>query len=111
MTLSIPKEKPDFRKKAHELPHKPGVYLMRDRFNRVIYVGKAWAGDPTTTVYYVLPGWTRVDGSVYYRWKRYDLSLNCQNALDRKYITSAQSALTLNTGEERKFTLSMSTRV
>src|SRR6478609_2742928 len=25
----------------HEVPHKPGVYLMRDRFNRVIYVGKA----------------------------------------------------------------------
>ena len=41
MTPSIPKEKPDFRKKAHDLPHKPGVYLMRDRFNRVIYVGKA----------------------------------------------------------------------
>jgi excinuclease ABC subunit C len=29
------------RKKVHEVPHKPGVYLMRDRFNRVIYVGKA----------------------------------------------------------------------
>src|SRR5205807_4056095 len=27
--------------KVHEVPHKPGVYLMRDRFNRVIYVGKA----------------------------------------------------------------------
>ncbi len=25
----------------HEVPHKPGVYLMRDRFGRVIYVGKA----------------------------------------------------------------------
>ena len=40
MTLSA-KEKPDLRKKVHEVPHKPGVYLMRDRFNRVIYVGKA----------------------------------------------------------------------
>ncbi len=36
-----PKEKPDLNKKVHEVPHKPGVYLMRDRFNRVIYVGKA----------------------------------------------------------------------
>src|SRR6202030_1755937 len=35
------KEKPDLQKKMHEVPHKPGVYLMRDRFNRVIYVGKA----------------------------------------------------------------------
>ncbi len=40
MALST-KEKPDVRKKVHEVPHKPGVYLMRDRFNRVIYVGKA----------------------------------------------------------------------
>ena len=35
------KEKADLHKKVHEVPHKPGVYLMRDRFNRVIYVGKA----------------------------------------------------------------------
>jgi excinuclease ABC subunit C len=41
MTPELPKHKPDFRKKLHELPHKPGVYLMRDRLKRVIYVGKA----------------------------------------------------------------------
>ena len=29
------------RKKLGVLPHKPGVYLMRDRFGTVIYVGKA----------------------------------------------------------------------
>jgi excinuclease ABC subunit C len=34
-------EKPDFKVKLRDVPHKPGVYLMRDRFNRVIYVGKA----------------------------------------------------------------------
>src|SRR6476619_879355 len=34
-------QKPDLQKKVHEVPHTPGVYLMRDRFNRVIYVGKA----------------------------------------------------------------------
>jgi len=38
---SLPREKPDFRQKLHDVPHKPGVYLMRDRLNRVIYVGKA----------------------------------------------------------------------
>jgi excinuclease ABC subunit C len=39
--MALTKQKPDLRKKVHEVPHKPGVYLMRDRFNRVIYVGKA----------------------------------------------------------------------
>jgi len=29
------------QKKLNELPHKPGVYLMKDRFGTVIYVGKA----------------------------------------------------------------------
>ncbi len=29
------------RKKLGTLPHKPGIYLMRDRFSTVIYVGKA----------------------------------------------------------------------
>jgi excinuclease ABC subunit C len=35
------KEKPDLTKRVHEVPHKPGDYLMRYRFNRVIYVWKA----------------------------------------------------------------------
>jgi excinuclease ABC subunit C len=33
--------KPDPNKKLREIPHKPGVYLMKDRLKRVIYVGKA----------------------------------------------------------------------
>src|SRR6201998_2537163 len=33
--------KPDPNKKLREVPHKPGVYLMKDRLKRVIYVGKA----------------------------------------------------------------------
>src|SRR5438309_3474129 len=41
MSPSKQREKPDLNRKVHEVPHKPGVYLMRDRFNRVIYVGKA----------------------------------------------------------------------
>src|SRR5438445_13258993 len=31
----------NIRKKLSALPHKPGVYLMRDRFGTAIYVGKA----------------------------------------------------------------------
>ncbi len=34
-------DKPDPNKKLREVPHKPGVYLMRDRLKRIIYVGKA----------------------------------------------------------------------
>ena len=39
--MSLPAEKPDPKVKLRDVPHKPGVYLMRDRFHRVIYVGKA----------------------------------------------------------------------
>ncbi len=31
----------DISRKVSNLPHKPGVYLMKDRFGTVIYVGKA----------------------------------------------------------------------
>ena len=33
--------KPDLQKKLRDVPHKPGVYLHRDRLGTVIYVGKA----------------------------------------------------------------------
>jgi excinuclease ABC subunit C len=39
--MAVPSDQPDLRARLHEVPHKPGVYLMRDRLNRVIYVGKA----------------------------------------------------------------------
>lgn len=39
--MTPPREKVDFKKKLSDVPHKPGVYLHRDRFGRVIYVGKA----------------------------------------------------------------------
>jgi len=31
----------DLAARVRELPHKPGVYLFKDRFKRIIYVGKA----------------------------------------------------------------------
>ena len=34
-------EAPNLKAKVRELPNKPGVYLMRDKLGRVIYVGKA----------------------------------------------------------------------
>ena len=33
--------RPDFAAKLHDVPHAPGVYVMRDRLGSVIYVGKA----------------------------------------------------------------------
>ncbi len=39
--MPFPREKNDLQKKLHDVPHTPGVYIMRDRLNRVIYVGKA----------------------------------------------------------------------
>ncbi len=42
MDAPLPKKvKADFNKKLRDVPHKPGVYLMRDRLNHIIYVGKA----------------------------------------------------------------------
>src|ERR1051325_11900795 len=40
------------RKKLANLPHKPGIYLMRDRFGTVIYVGKARAQRKRVSQYF-----------------------------------------------------------
>ncbi|HEY8901835.1 MAG TPA: excinuclease ABC subunit UvrC [Chthoniobacterales bacterium] len=37
----MPTERTDFAVKLRDVPHKPGVYVMRDRLKKVIYVGKA----------------------------------------------------------------------
>lgn len=34
-------QRPDLNALLRDMPHKPGVYVMRDRLNHVIYVGKA----------------------------------------------------------------------
>ncbi len=41
MESPLPKAKADFKSKLRDVPHRPGVYLMRDRLNKIIYVGKA----------------------------------------------------------------------
>jgi excinuclease ABC subunit C len=41
MEVAARGEKPNPNKKLRDVPHKPGVYLMKDRLKRVIYVGKA----------------------------------------------------------------------
>jgi excinuclease ABC subunit C len=39
--MSTQKSRTDFQKLLRDMPHKPGVYVMRDRLSHVIYVGKA----------------------------------------------------------------------
>jgi excinuclease ABC subunit C len=39
--MTAPRQPTDLKAKLGDVPHKPGVYLHRDRFGRVIYVGKA----------------------------------------------------------------------
>ncbi|WP_395740643.1 GIY-YIG nuclease family protein [Prosthecobacter sp.] len=39
--MPSPRAKPDLIVKLRDVPHVPGVYIMRDRLNSVIYVGKA----------------------------------------------------------------------
>lgn len=73
----------------------------------VVYVGTQWAGDPTTTRYYLLPSWTRVDAAAYYKFsRRYDIALNVHNLLDKQYILAAESANELVPAEQRLITLS-----
>jgi excinuclease ABC subunit C len=41
MQPAVLQKKSDLIEKLRDVPHKPGVYLMKDRLNRIIYVGKA----------------------------------------------------------------------
>src|SRR6201995_3286166 len=41
MQPSVLQKKSDLIEKLRDVPHKPGVYLMRDRLKRIIYVGEA----------------------------------------------------------------------
>ena len=38
---SLPRRASALKAKVRRLPHKPGVYLMKDRLGRILYVGKA----------------------------------------------------------------------
>ncbi len=39
--MQVPNPDTDFKAKLREVPHLPGVYLMKDRLGSIIYVGKA----------------------------------------------------------------------
>lgn len=76
-----------------------------------IYQGRYWAGDPTTVTYFTIPGYTRLDSALYYKWHRYNFAINIQNLGDRKYIQSEQSAEYILPGGERRITFSVETKL
>jgi excinuclease ABC subunit C len=61
MSQTLPKEKPDLRKKLGEVPHRPGVYVMRDRLGRIVYVGKARDLRKRLANYFLPSGQARAD--------------------------------------------------
>lgn len=75
----------------------------------IIHVGKQWAVLNTTTGAFRIPSWTRADGNIYYKWRKYELTLNCMNLLDTRYIQIARAQEVLVPGDERRITLSATT--
>ena len=67
---------PALQKKLRDVPHKPGVYLIRDRFARIIYVGKARDLRRRLSNYFTPSGRTRaeiktralIDSAADYEW-------------------------------------------
>ena len=51
----------DLRTKLREVPHKPGVYLMKDRLGTIIYVGKARDLRKRMASYFIASRKTRAD--------------------------------------------------
>ncbi len=52
---------PDLKAKLRDVPHKPGVYLMKDRLGSIIYVGKARDLRKRLSSYFMASRKTRAD--------------------------------------------------
>jgi len=52
---------PALQKKLRDVPHRPGVYVIRDRFSKIIYVGKAIDLRRRLSNYFTPSGRTKAD--------------------------------------------------
>ncbi|MCX6960114.1 MAG: nucleotide excision repair endonuclease, partial [Verrucomicrobia bacterium] len=51
----------ELQKKLRDVPHRPGVYVIRDRFSKIIYVGKAIDLRRRLSNYFTPSGRTKAD--------------------------------------------------
>jgi excinuclease ABC subunit C len=61
MGFHPPMSAPDLKAKLREVPHQPGVYLMKDRVGSIIYVGKARDLRKRMASYFIASRKTRAD--------------------------------------------------
>ena len=73
----------------------------------VVAVGGRF-GDVANTYY--IPAYVRFDGSLSYRGRTWDASLNVQNLLDEEYIRTANGRLSIRPGSPRDFSLRLRRR-
>lgn len=72
----------------------------------VIYQGARISGT-TASALIAAPGYTRVNGALYYTWKNYSFGLNIENALDKTYIAALASSIKIVPGDPRKLIFSV----
>ena len=78
-----------------------------------VYYTAAFLGTATNAPasYLEVPAFARVDAAFYYDWTRYNFALNVGNALDRKFIQSANTNTNVIAGDPRKVTFSVRIRL
>ena len=77
-------EKTELLQKARLLPATPGVYIMRDKFDRVIYVGKSKALKNRVSSYFApggVPAGAALFGLLFYEESHRSLCLHPHRVL------------------------------
>lgn len=74
----------------------------------VIYTGEQHlVVDNRSTAFLSIPSVTRADLAFYYKWKRYDFSVNVNNVTDRSYLAGGDAPTDVVPGAPRKITTSV----